>query len=59
MPDPAASALAVERPNIFATPASHPRHEPRRGSIFDDTARAESTRVAIKQLGLAVTDQLV
>ena len=46
MPDPAASALAVERPNIFAAPASHPRHEARRGGIFDDTARAESTREA-------------
>ena len=45
MPDPAASALAVERPNIFAA-ASHPRHQPRRGGIFDDTARAESTREA-------------
>src|SRR5829696_3635968 len=44
MPDPAAIALAVERPNIFAAPASHPRHEPRRGGIFDDTACAESTR---------------
>ena len=46
MPDPAASALAVERPNIFAAPASHPRHEPRDGGIFDDAAQAESRREA-------------
>jgi hypothetical protein len=46
MPDPAASALAVERPNIFAAPASHPRRQPRRVGIFDDTACAESAREA-------------
>jgi len=58
MPDPAASALAVERPNIFAAPASHPRHEPRRGGIFDDTARAESTREARRSSRSGVTRRL-
>src|SRR5215218_4292996 len=58
MPDPAASALAVERPNIFATPASHPRHEPRRGGIFDDTARAESTREAQRSSRSRATPRL-
>ena len=43
MPDPATSALAVDRPNIFAAPARQARHEPRRGGIFDEAARAEST----------------
>ena len=58
MPDPAASALAVERPNIFAAPASHPRHAPRRGSIFDDTARAESTREAPRSSRCRATPRL-
>ena len=58
MPDPAASALAVERPNIFAAPASHPRHEARRGGIFDDTARAESTRAAPRSSRSRTTPRL-
>ena len=58
MPDPAASALAVERPNIFAAPASHPRHEARRGGIFDDTARAESTREAQRSSRFRATPRL-
>src|SRR5215211_1439582 len=58
MPDPAASALAVERPNIFAAPASHPRHQPRRGGIFDDTARAESTREAQRSTRSRATPRL-
>jgi len=58
MPDPAASALAVERPNIFAAPASHPRHEPRPGGIFDDTARAESTREARRSSRPGATPRL-
>ena len=58
MPDPAASALAVERPNIFAAPASHPRHQPRRGGIFDDTARAESTREAPRSSRSRATPRL-
>src|SRR4051794_3686692 len=58
MPDPAASALVVERPNIFAAPASHPRHEPRRGGIFDDAARAESRREAPRPLRFQATPRL-
>ena len=58
MPDPAASALAVERPNIFAVPASHPRHQPRRGGIFDDAARAESTREAPRSSRSRATPRL-
>jgi hypothetical protein len=58
MPDPAASALAVERPNIFAAPASHPRHQPRRGGIFDDTARAESTHEAQRSSRSGATPRL-
>src|SRR4051812_11002185 len=46
MPAPAISAVAVERPNIFAAPAPRPRHQPRRGGIFDDAARAESAHEA-------------
>src|SRR5215211_7925580 len=58
MPDPAASALVVERPNIFAAPASHPRHEPRRGGIFDDTARAESRPEARRSSRSGATPRL-
>src|SRR4051794_24166375 len=58
MPAPAASALAVERPNIFAAPASHPRHQQRRGGIFDDTARAESTREARRSSRSRATPRL-
>src|SRR5215211_5530346 len=58
MPDLAASALAVERPNIFAAPAPHPRHEPRRGGIFDDTARAESRREAQRSSRSRATPRL-
>jgi hypothetical protein len=58
MPDTAASALAIERPNIFAAPASHPRHQPRRGGIFDDTARAESTREAPRSSRSRATPRL-
>src|SRR3954451_11371684 len=58
MPDPAASALAVERPNIFAAPVSRPRHEPRDGGIFDDAARAESTREAPRSSRSRATPRL-
>src|SRR3954451_1288984 len=58
MPDPAASALAVERPNIFAAPVSRPRHEPRDGGIFDDAARAESRREAPRSSRSRATPRL-
>src|SRR4051812_12457265 len=40
---PANSALAIERPNIFAAPVPRPRQQPRPGGIFADAARAETT----------------
>src|SRR4051794_12578973 len=58
MPDPPASALAVERPNIFAAPSPHPRHQPRDGGIFDDAARAESRREAPRASRSGATPRL-